>query len=349
MCCNYRLLLGQPRSVSSIFYFASIVYVVFVPARVVAGLRSPCSVGNGSSILCDGRTPPCMKSDWHFLLETTSCLRTRTHDWAWPGAPGDAPGRGHALPIIFERHWAHATITWNGDSVADEAYTAMVCELRAHGFEVSIQSRGSSRDISPARVAAFFAGAEVFNTTVWWNKGVPETGFYVHETDTFVVRKGWGIYVRSDVQAQMELVDILVTSWGLHYPPEKVEGEDAFGNTMYGSDMTELFELARSWKGQLVIKEVSAQHFRATGSYVRRPRTPRSPSHRATHPSVCVPRPTHIRPRAPGQEPFCGARATQHTSGAQYPHVLMPAPHLLRRSCGNRGIPKTRAAVRARR
>ena len=212
-----------------------------------------------------------MKHDWHFMREPSACLRAHAHEWAWPGASGDVPGRGHALPIIFERLWANSTISWNGDSVADEAYAAMVCELRAHGFEVSIQNRGSSRDSCPARVAAFFTGAEAFNKSVWWNEGVPETGFYVHETDTFVIRKGWGIYFRSDVQAQFELVDVLVTSWGLHYPPENVEAEDAFGNTTYGRDMTELFDLARSWKGRLVVKEVSAQHFRATGSYVRRP------------------------------------------------------------------------------
>lgn len=165
----------------------------------------------------------------HFLRDHPEVCDP-THDWVYPTkqlttSVDGGPGEGHALPIIFQRYWANKVVHLVGDSVSMEEHSnAIACELRAHGMRPVPITQNDFGGVGPAGaavIAAYFAKVTAINHSEWWNGSPPEAGWWVEQTSTLLMRKGWGKFVRSDALAQMAVADVLVVGYALHYLPEE--------------------------------------------------------------------------------------------------------------------------------
>lgn len=209
----------------------------------------------------------------HSRRSPHSCNAENAADIEWPVFPldtdGFSPMDGSGLLSLARGPWAGKTVVLDGDSLMEEQYAAMSCGLRGKGLRVrdapmcTPERRGLRADHYPPecaqlfpglppRAVAFYEGARAVPAADWSDYGIPRHGIYVEDTDTFLVRKGWGRFKRSDFEAVARLGDAVLSQYGLHY-----KEEDA---GRYREDLEELMAVAKSlgvrkaerggWRGQ---------------------------------------------------------------------------------------------------
>lgn len=136
-----------------------------------------------------------------------------------------------------------------------EQFSAMMCGLRGKGLNVveahmctpekhglradhfSSECKQLSVDLPP-RARDFYERARTVPVARWSDYGVPREGAYIHDTDTFLVRKGFGRFKSTDFEEVIRLGGAILSSYGLHYNV----GEEV----QYRKDIEDLFRLAKS-------------------------------------------------------------------------------------------------------
>ena len=224
---------------------------------------------------------------WHYYDNPEACKPSSALRINWPSHSGEVTWPGAGRPF-WGREWSNRTVLVEGDSINGELYGALVCNLRAHGFAVmeadmhvrrdrsmrdqaSAESRDCATRPSPhpsgPRVTAFYERVCAISSAAAdrdWSYYHHSEGVYIPETDTLLVHRGHSKY-EPGIAVSLSLGDVVVLNYGLHYgaaEPAFQAPPDAFRD-----GISSLLQLTSTWPGQLLLKEVSAQHFPDTGAY----------------------------------------------------------------------------------
>jgi hypothetical protein len=225
------------------------------------------------------RTPACVRHD--YLTRARCELRPRDDDWApaldVPGSPGAlaAAAVGDAtMTQLAARFLVNRTLLFTGDSVTEGLWDFIKCEAAREGLRPAtltgtrLPAAADRDEALAARIRAFM---EHRDRGPWGGDASKRSGNPPHAavllpaTGTILAVKYASAYYRPDMATQLELADVLVVNYGLHYAfitdEQKAE---------YTADMTAFMaqaEAAAALPGRAVLfRETSAQHFPGSGA-----------------------------------------------------------------------------------
>ena len=245
------------------------------PEATVADLES----GRALPLVQCWRTPACVRHD--YLTRARCELRPRDEDWA-PAV--DAPGSVAALAAaavgnatmaqLAARFFVNRTVLFTGDSMTAGVWDFIKCEAAREGLQPAtltdrrLPAAAGRDEALAARIRAFM---ERKDRGPWGGDAARRSGGQAHAavllpaTGTILAVKYASAYYRPDMATQLELADVLVANFGLHYgfvtDEQKAE---------YTADMTAFMaqaEAAAALPGRAVLfRETSAQHFPGSGA-----------------------------------------------------------------------------------
>jgi len=204
----------------------------------------------GIPVVACHRDPPCIEETW-ITVERCKGLRL---DTAWPTYDPYIP-RAHGWATA--RRMMHdqlrgKTLLLVGDSITRNVWNGFACELARLGLEL---------DTGHPRVGALRRASRALNESAGWHP--INDLYYIPEADALVGWKGWGRPNAYDTACMMQLADVLVVNYGLHY------------GTLndYERDMRQLFASLSAFNAQpgkmAVFRETSSQAFFGTSAYVK--------------------------------------------------------------------------------
>lgn len=201
-------------------------------------------------VQCD-RSPPCVRWNW---ATPARCARMRL-DSQWP-TWDPYIARHHdwkSMSDLLRDHVRGKTLMFVGDSITNLFYHGFTCEAARHGLTVTENH---------PRLTDFVSRFQAIPRDRWVGEnGAPHLYTYVVETDSIISMKGWAKSSVSDTAAFLELCDVCVVNYGLHYNNQ----------TEYEQSMNDVFSQLQTFNRQTgrkaVFREISAQAFEGSGAY----------------------------------------------------------------------------------
>jgi hypothetical protein len=202
---------------------------------------------NGHPQVQCGREPPCVRYSY---LNKERCSGQLRNDSGWPTADAHVPREtGWATAAdLLGTHMRNKTLLVVGDSITHGWYAGFLCEVVRSGLTLV-------DDMQHPRLRALRHAVEA---TPGWDR-VPVEEVYVVETDTVISYKGYGMASPADTAAILNISDVLLVNYGVHYHDLPT----------YEADMALHFEALGDFNRQpckaAVFREVSMQAFANTG------------------------------------------------------------------------------------
>ena len=204
---------------------------------------------NGHPQVQCGREPPCVRFSY---LTKERCRGQLRSDSGWPTADAHVPREaGWATAAdLLATHVRNKTLLVVGDSVTHGWYAGLLCEISRSGLTIV-------DDVLHPRLRAL---THAVSGTVGWER-VPVEEVYVEETGSVLAYKGYGMPSPADTQAILNVSDVLLINYGVHYHDLRT----------YEADMALHFEALGDFNRQpckaAIFREVSMQAFTSTGEY----------------------------------------------------------------------------------
>lgn len=236
------------------------------------------------------REPACIR---HTYLTKSRCAeRPLDSDWPQDIDQRASSTSGRSTRELFQRAFAGKVVLFTGDSITRGVWDMIVCELSREGLRPRQMTRTRMLfDEDPELVKMQMRFWETWQNGSWGGGqagNAPHSAHIVQETRTIISNKFASGYSQEDMQAQLDLADILVLNFGHHYPFSQQEERK-----QYSRDMVSMFRTikhrAETAGNVAVFRETSAQHFDGTGAYM---------NWEQAHPTVakceCVPMPPDV-------------------------------------------------------
>lgn len=140
------------------------------------------------------------------------------------------------------KYLRNKTLVFMGDSINSQVFTGLLCEAHRCGARVSYGA-----------VTARHARRLLAVNPDDWHGPPPSRAALLTATDTLFLAKGWGRYYERDFRATLQVANVLVFNFGLHYHDDEME--------TYRAHMASAVSAAKSASAAAIFRETSSQSF----------------------------------------------------------------------------------------
>jgi len=183
--------------------------------------------------------------------------------FSWDPHLGSNPPGQHSFASLLETHWRNKTVVLVGDSINSLVFNAALCEA-AKAFDLQ-----AGPTLDPHQVAAVTAHMKRYHEGMLavlrghdarkhgdlWVGGPPQRATMVPQTNTLLVMKGWHKWGRRDMAAVLNLTDVVLLNYGLHYEGNVSEYREA---------MPQMLDQLSAWAAEpsksALFRETGAEH-----------------------------------------------------------------------------------------